>query len=465
MKKNIFIFLCGLSFCLVSCSDSFFDMKPSTSVSTDVIYKTSSDFNIAVIGCYSKLQTQVDFYTECCEYRSDNLSLSAPTSGTQDRYDIDHFVEKQSNGILDDYWGNFSNSVYRCNMILDKIDAASFDEKLKQQYKGETLFIRAFTYFNMYRIWGGVPIARNVVDVEEALKTPRATDEQMLKYIAGDLQQILDENMLPEKHKDENIGRITLGAVRTLLGKVYLTFHKWNQAKEVLSEVLGNYQLVKPIQRVFDVHNKMNGELIFVVRFNKEVEGEGHGYWYNLTNLTDDSNQSESLINCFEDGDARKELIQYVKADKNVCLMNKFFDTKSSTYNVVGNDQIILRYADVLLMYAEALNEISYDASVNSIALNCINEVRRRSGLSDLSEIANQDDFRKAILDERQREFPYEGHRWFDLVRMGYAKEVMSKEGVDLQDYQMLFPIPQKEIEKINDSSILWQNPGYNNAN
>ena len=209
----------------------------------------------------------------------------------------------------------------------------------------------------------------------------------------------------------------------------------------------------------------MNKEIIFAIRFNKEVEGEGHGYWYSITNLTDDSNQSESLVNSYATNDDRKNLITYVNAAANVCLMNKFFDVKSDTYNVVGNDQILLRYADVLLMYAEALNEIGYDASEGSVALKQLNDVRERAGLGKLSnvELPDQSSFRRAILDERQREFPYEGHRWYDLVRMGYAKEIMKNEGFDIQDYQLLFPIPHNEIEKIGNTEILWQNPGYGN--
>lgn len=132
---------------------------------------------------------------------------------------------------------------------------------------------------------------------------------------------------------------------------------------------------------------------------------------------------------------------------------------------MVGNDQILLRYADVLLMYAEALNEIGYDASEGSVALKQLNDVRERAGLGKLSnvDLPDQSSFRRAILDERQREFPYEGHRWYDLVRMGLAKEVMRNEGFDIQDYQLLFPIPQNEIEKIGNTEILWQNPGYGN--
>ena len=391
--------------------------------------------------------------------------MGAPTAGTQDRYDIDHFTEKPSNGILSSYWANFNNNVYRCNLLLDQIDGANFAENLKKQYKGEAMFIRALNYFNMYRIWGGVPATKHVVSAAEALKVARYSDEQMFDLIAGDLKEIVDNNYLPETYSSADMGRATSGAAKALLGKVYLTFHKWTEAKDILSQLIGKYQLVSPIAQVFNVDNKNNNEIIFAVHFNKEIEGEGHSYWYNLTNASDDTNQTSSLLNTFPTGDARKDLITYVQVEKNVRLMNKFYDTKSPTFKTVGNDQILLRYADVLLMYAEALNEIQYDASEGSLALKYLNAVRQRAGISNLTvkQLPTQEKFRKGILVERQREFPYEGQRWFDLVRMGFAKSVMAENGVEIKDYQLLFPIPQQEIEKVGDKSILWQNPGYDN--
>lgn len=463
--KKILVLASLATLLMTSCGDSFFDLEPASSVTIDKVYKTASDYNVAVIGCYAKLQSQVNFYTECCEYRSDNLSLGAPTAGTQDRYDIDHFTEKPSNGILSSYWANFNNNVYRCNLLLDQIDGANFAENLKKQYKGEAMFVRALNYFNMYRIWGGVPATKHVVSAAEALKVARYSDEQMFDLIAGDLKEIVDNNYLPETYSSADMGRATSGAAKALLGKVYLTFHKWTEAKDILSQLIGKYQLVSPIAQVFNVDNKNNNEIIFAVHFNKEIEGEGHSFWYNLTNASDDTNQTSSLLNTFPTGDARKDLITYVQVEKNVRLMNKFYDTKSPTFKTVGNDQILLRYADVLLMYAEALNEIQYDASEGSLALKYLNAVRQRAGISNLTakQLPTQEKFRKGILVERQREFPYEGQRWFDLVRMGFAKSVMAENGVEIKDYQLLFPIPQQEIEKVGNKSILWQNPGYDN--
>lgn len=306
-------------------------------------------------------------------------------------------------------------------------------------------------------------MTNKVVTVAEALKIGRSSDQQVYDFLVGDLNQVINENMLPSSYTSADMGRVTSGAAMALLGKIYLTFHKWTEARNVLSQLVGRYSLMTTPEQVFDVNNKMNDEIIFAVRFNKDVEGEGHGYWFSIINLTDDTNQTKSLKECYKDGDKRKNLITYVKVEDKVCVMNKFKDVKSATYNTVGNDQIILRYADVLLMYAEALNEISYSNLQNSEAMVALNAVHTRAGLSPLqiTELPDQDSFRKAIMLERQQEFPYEGQRWFDLVRMGGAKEAMKAEGHIIQDYQYLYPIPKTELERINNTELLWQNTGY----
>lgn len=464
MKKYI-IALSTLVLLLSSCADSFFDLEPSEQVPADKVYKTAKDFDVAVIGSYAKLQTQVSYSTELCEYRSDNMYLTAPTTGTQDRYDIDKFKETAANGILEDYWANFNNGVYRANLILDQIDNATFDETLKAQYKGEALFIRAITYFNMYRIWGGVPTTKTVVTAAEGLKIGRSSDQEMYDLIVGDLKAIIDESMLPSSYGNTQVGRVTSGATRALLGKVYLTFHKWTEARDVLQPLIGQYQLQPTPADVFDVNKKMNSEIIFAVRFNKDVVGEGHSYWFTESNPSNATNPSPQLLASYSDpNDLRKDLMSYVPAgDGKVYLLKKFYDVMNSSTNTVGNDQIILRYADVLLMYAEAFNEVSYNGAPTSPALEALNAVHTRAGLTpiDISSLPNKDSFRKAIMIERQQEFPYEGHRWFDLIRMGYAKEVMANIGINMSDYQYLYPIPKTEIERINDESLMWQNPEY----
>lgn len=447
----------------ISC-EKFFDLTPDTEVPVENVYKTASDFDIAIIGCYAKLQSQFSIYTELCEYRSDDLYISAPTAGTQDRYDIDNFKEQSSNGILEDAWSNFNNGIYRCNMVLDRIDQADFDEGLKKQYKAEALFLRAYTYFNMYRIWGGVPVARHVLSVNEALKTGRSSKEEMYTFIAGDLEEIVNGAMLPVSYVAGNKGRVTLGAAKALLGKVYLTFGKDQEAATLLAGMIGTYSLLPNIADVFHVDNEDNREIIFAVKWNKTVVGEGHGAWFSISNLTDDSGRSQVLKNLYEDGDARKTLLEYRKVEGvNLYLMNKFYDTRDETNLTYGNDQVLLRYSDVLLMYAEALNNIAYSNDQNSEQMKALNAVHTRAGLPSLSitDLGSQDAFKRAICKERQMEFPYEGQRWFDVVRMGYAQEFAAAEGHEIQSYQLVFPIPNAEIERINDPALLWQNPNY----
>lgn len=450
---------------MTSCSDSFFDLEPDDEVVGDKVYKTENDFELAVNACYSKLQTQMDFYIEMCEYRSDNLTLKAPTAGTQDRYDIDMFSETSANGILDNLWENFYNGIYRCNKILDKIDGADFDQAKKQQFKGEAMFVRALTTFNMYKAWGTVPAPRRVLSVGEALQLGRPTEQEMYTYLAGDLEQIISENMLPDTYSGNDVGRATAGAAKALLAKVYLTFKRHQEAVNLLKGMMGTYELLPNIADVFDVNNKMNREVIFAVRYNKNVVGEGHGAWYSITNLTDDNNRTKTLTHLYDGtNDARADLLEYVKVPGvNTCLMRKYYDTRDESTRQYGPDNILIRYADVVLMYAEALNEVAYSGSSDSEALKALNMVHTRAGLSpiDIADVPGQDEFRKAVMLERQKEFPYEGHRWFDSVRLGGAKEAAAADGKGISDYQLLYPIPLSEIERINNTDILWQNPGY----
>lgn len=464
--KTLFLAIMSLQMLtLSSCGDSFFELEPHNQVTVNGMYKTVADYRTAVNGCYAKLQSQVNFYIEMCEYRSDNLSISAPTSGTQDRYDIDRFQDVASNGILLTYWSNFDNGVYRCNLLLDRIDDATIDNQLKAQFKGEALFIRALTYFNMYRCWGGVPATSHVVTPNEALSIPRSSETEMYSFISGDLKNIIENNLLPEQYtSSDDAGRATLGAAKTLLAKVDLTFGYDAEATELLASLIDKYTLLDNPADVFSVDNKLNDEIIFAIQFDKSIQGEGHSQWCGITNETDNTGQSNTLKNLYSANDKRANLIQYRKVEgRNLYLPGKFYDTPDPVNNTYGNDYILLRYPDVLLMYAEALNNQSYNASQSSQALISLNKVRTRAGLTALTsdDVPDKFSFKRAILDERQREFPYEGQRWFDLVRMGYAKEVMAAEGFSITDNQLLYAIPTEEMERIGNDQILWQNPGY----
>lgn len=464
MKKIFILPLVVAGGILSSCSDSFFELTPDDAVTTENLFKTEKDFLIVLNGCYAKLQTQSDFYTELCEWRGDNLTIDAPTAGTQDRYDLDKFREVPSNGIINDIFANLNNHVYRCNVLLDRIDDANFDESIKKRIKGEALFLRSYTWFNMYRVWGPVVIADHVVSVNESLGMGRASESEMYDAIVNPLEEIVNNKMLPVSYSGDDMGRVTIGAAKTLLGKVYLTFKQPQKAADVLSTLIGQYSLQPTVVDCFNINNPFNSEVIWSIRYNKTIPGEGHGAWYGITNLTSDDHRTDTFNNLYSTDDNRKAAVEYVEVPGvNMCLIRKYFDTPDGSTAKYGNDFIVYRYADVLLMYAEALNEVSYNNTQTSPALLALNEVHQRAGLTpiDISDIGSQDAFRHAILVERQKEFPYEGHRWFDAVRLGAANEVAANEGVSIQEYQHIFPYPTTELERVNNTSLVWQNPGY----
>ncbi len=457
MKKIKTLLLTAITI-LSACKEDFIDLAPVSEPNAENFYKTANDFNTALVAAYSTLQSHVDIYFELVEYRSDNLFLDAPTAGTQDRYNIDKFKETSANELLNEAWGVHYNGLLRCNKILTLIGGVEMNEALKEQYEGEARFIRAYTYFNLVRFWGKVPLVLQPVSPEEALKIGRTDVSKVYNAIKEDLT--IASEYLPSSYSGSDLGRATSGAASTLLGKVYLTQGKFSEAKAILSQVLGKYSLLNNVDDVFDVNNKMNTEIIFAIRFNKDVVGEGHGLWFSVSDITT-SPISDDLLNAFSANDKRRNLVAYTKVGS-VLVLNKFHDERSLVTNSAGNDYIILRYPDVLLMYAEAHNEMGYNA--NGDAFKYLNEVHTRAGLTPLTsdDLPNQVAFRAAILKERQFEFPFEGQRWFDLIRTGAAIDEIAKTGLSIREYQFIYPVPNAEIEKINNKDIFDQNPGYN---
>ena len=291
MKKYKLILFLSTALLSVACTDSFFDLEPSSSVPTDKVYKTAEDFNVAVIGCYSKLQTQVSYFTECCEYRSDNLTLSAPTAGTQDRYDIDQFADKASNGILEDAWANFNNGVYRCNLVLDRIDEANFDATLKKQYKGEALFIRALTYFNMYRLWGGIPMTNKVVTVAEALKIGRSSDQQVYDFLVGDLNQVINEKKAQIADFDSQLSN-----AKTLASQYASTIRKQNEviAQEQARQEKARKEAEEKAKKAAKAGTKTSNSATTASTDSGTTDSTGGSSSSNNTASTDDSDNSSS---------------------------------------------------------------------------------------------------------------------------------------------------------------------------
>ena len=462
MKPKYFLALGLLVLGLGSCGESFFEQYPSNNITEGNFYKTDDDFNQGVVACYAKLKTQMSFHLTEIGYRGDENVLESMAVSTQNRYDIDHFAETANNGILNDIWNAWYNGIYRCNDVLDHMTGAKIANYDK--YRGECLFLRSWWYFNLYRVFGVVPITRTVVTPAAAKLIPRCTEEEMYTLLTEDLAEaarLLPPTPGPEKARVANI------AAYTLLAKVYLTFGKPGEAKTALEEAMKNtsYGLESTTKKVFDVGNKMNREIIFALYYNK-ANDTGHGYWYSTTKPEEAQlTQPAPVFRALYDArDNRLPLIsEYTEDKKGTYLLNKWFDNRNDALkgNVVENDFPHLHYADVVLMYAEALAESG--GSLDD-ALVWLNKTRVRAGLDELTtdEVKSLAEFRRELADERGREFALEGHRWFDLVRLGLAVDYFRGLGYSLDAHNLIFPIPQSQIEIVNNPSILWQNPGFN---
>lgn len=251
MKSTYYLLLGVAALGTVSCSDSFFEQYPSNSVTENNYYITDDDFDQGVAACYHKLKTQMGYHLNELAYRSDECCKQAMTVSDASTYYFDHFEENSSNAIMSDIWNAWYNGIYRCNDVLDHLEGR---EELPNydKYRGEVLFMRSWWYFNLYRAFGGVPIAHKVVSPADAKTIRRCTDDEMYALLTGDLAEAA--RLLPASKGAEK-ARVTDIAAWTLLAKVYLTFGKPGEAKTALEEAMKNpnYGLVNTTADAFNV--------------------------------------------------------------------------------------------------------------------------------------------------------------------------------------------------------------------
>lgn len=441
------------------CSNDFFEQYPTNSVTEGNFWQTDDDYNQAVRGCYHRVKSGLSFHLNELGYRSDENELADMAVSTQQRYDFDHFSVIPNNSLLSTLWSNTYNGIYRCNDLLAHLGDGTGVTNAKR-YRGETLFIRAWHYFTLYRVFGVVPLTGTVVAPAEAKNVARCTDAQMYEFLTNDLTEAA--GLLPDS-PDAEKARVTSMAAWTLLAKVHLTFGQKAAAKTAIEEAMKNkaYGMETSTARVFDTANKMNKEIIFALYYNKATDS-GHGYWYSsTTNVEDDIRNPTKEFKAIYDKtkDNRYALLTDYTKVGNAYVMKKWYDTYDATYTtVVGNDFPHLRYADLVLMYAEAVADTDMPT-----ALTYLNMTRTRAGLTELTstEVPDMKTFVTELLAERGREFALEGQRWFDLVRLGRAVEFFSAMGYSVKDRDLLFPIPNDQIEIVDNPAILWQNPGY----
>jgi hypothetical protein len=503
MKKYAYIFWMALTTGLIatSCSKSFLQVNPETTLNGSTFFQTEPEINQAVIGAYSPLLTlgRVSYWL-FGEVRSDNTTIQYNTADRSPfiREYVDQFIGQSTSTVISDFWLASYQGISRCNDVLAHIDdkTITMSDSSRNQYKGEAEFLRGYYYFTLVRQFGGVPLRLSVIDAPSDVKSSgRASVDDVYRQILADVTDAAVK--LPASYAAASKGRITSGAANTLLGEVYMTNKRFADALTALRKVTG-YGLMANYQDIFDPAKKNNMESIFEINYLGSQATLASNFLYIFAPLnsgtvvdgdpavsispavsTSGMNiPTKDMINAYEGGDLRKDIslaTGYVKggnfiAEPYVKKYNWGFGPSGQT-NV---DVMVYRYADVLLMIAECVNE---QGALDNEAFTLLNQIRTRAGLPAKSQgnadpalsVDTQNEMRDAIAKERRVELAFENHRWYDLVRTGKAVSVMNAHGIDQKSQfstipstaynvtvnNLLLLIPQTEI----DLDKLTQNP------
>lgn len=486
-----------ISAALGSCSD-FLDVAPQNAVVPANFFQSESDFIQAVNGAYAPLQSLYNNPASWAmgEMRSDNTHFFYNNDFRSPMpEEIDEFVNGAENTVTADrYYINF-DMIARANKILSVIDEAKLDKAKSDNFKGQALFLRALGYFDLVRYYGGVPLPLTPAADLASATLPRSTREQVYARIIEDATAAA--GLLLNKASQE-AGRATSGAAWMLLGDVHLNLKNWAEAESALSKVTG-YTLMNEYGAVFNPANKNNQESVFEVQYLQGTSlNLSSAFPYAFVPLTPDyakytlgpvGSQSASgsgwniptddLLSTYEDPTKDKRFnasIGFITGPSTVSDTSyvnlpyiKKYQYPHAVFNQTNENFPIYRYAETLLMQAEAANELGKVAD----AQNFLNQVRKRAGLEN-SSAKDQAALREAILKERRVELAFENKRWLDLVRTGGAISVMNAYGAKLKanpayfyltpasytldEKDLLFPIPFLEIQVNPD---LVQNPGY----
>jgi hypothetical protein len=484
--NNAIIF--GLMILLtMGCGEDFLDRSDPGVLTWDKLYNTKEDFNAALAGCYQSIMDPASDNVWFGDIAGDNVYITRyQPSGTM--RDIDQLVVSAQDGSLSSYWSSNYITIQRVNMLLDRLANSAVADNDKKVFEAEARFLRAYSYFNLVRIFGGVPVYDQSVDIDVIYNTPRSSAEEVLDLIVSDL---IEAKNIDSYRTSEDLatagGKASTTAAKTLLGKVYLWKKDFVNAETTLADVVATSgKQLEELSVLFDPDNPFNNEIIFSINYDR-VNGFSNPFVsttvpYNspvgsvYPNISEKYGSGYLMVEQFTAGkfdpqDKRAALIDTLifenlgLIDTNV-FSRKYVDTLTTFNGWSGSNTIILRYADVLLMYAEALNE----NGKTDQAYQYINQVRTRAGIGDLPEGYSKEQMFQALADERQKEFLLEGDRWFDLVFRGFdfLKQEMEEyiphayleqnRIITVKNNCMLFPIPESQRQV---KPILEQNPGY----
>jgi hypothetical protein len=442
----------------------FLDEKPISNLIEQTYYENTEQVETGVIACYDGLQKVYDIEFKLTEIRADN------TSGVSLEGDwgaIKFFRDAPSNFFLLDYWQRAYNTIARCNLVLKYINNVS-DPVKKRNFEGEAKFIRSLMYFNLVRLYGDVPLLTESIKFDDFEKFKRISKAEIYTQIKKDLLTSVD--YCPSAWPTAQVARVTKGASQALLANAYLTLKEYENAKVQLTPLLGTnfkggtYALNPSYSAIFSITSEMSKEILFAVRYKASANGEGNSFSYEYSNNGDARNVKASTPYqaLFEANDVRKATT--FNAANGLCT--KFLDATAPQRDA-GNDFPVIRFADVLLMYAEASNELL--ASPNIDVLGPLNEVRARAVASQYTTLSTKEAAREAIFKERKLEFGFENSRWYDLVRMDQASTISilnayltstGNPNITVPAFRLIFPIPQTEIDLSKGN--LKQSPGYN---
>ncbi len=503
MKTKYLIPIIFLAFS--SCSKDFLEQNDPNAVAVGQYFKTENDVALALNGAYRVLREGDAIGDLYNEERSDNRGTNDNQSNAGEPFQFNDFSILPGNSYLKSHWSALYKGVNNCNVLLSHIDEVKFnDEALKERYKAEAKFLRAYLYFCLVRKWGDVPLSTKELSSKSAAEEVAFREKKEVVYgqIVQDLKDGLTSN-LANTQWEYAVGRVSKVAINALLGQVYLTMGatlsadnqaNMNAAEQYLTAAYNMKTFGKlteiPYTDVFDVSKKNTcKELILQVgyiqgdqnyRSNKAADYQARGETINSLKPSTGAgaNVKTDLVKDYESGDVRKDFSVHFAANTQVndWYVTKYRD-KSEAAGVLGwggNDEILMRYADVMLMLAETKMRLNKNAE----AISLLNEVRERAALPDYETSMRNSAYatkyptlKEAILHERRVELAFENHRWYDLIRNFTATELVDYfKKKDQADYGLArianittkdfyYPIPFDEY-KLNPEKM-YQNPGY----
>jgi hypothetical protein len=475
--KNIIISSLSVIILMVAlpaCKKSFVDITPQGIVPVTTYYNTEIDIRSALTGAYSSLRPIYNEQYGFGEVPSDNTETygeSEALYGEQDK-----FTWSAASTNLQNAYKRFFTTIAYSNIVLGHVDGPVMTAANRASYTGQAKFLRALMYFNLVRMFGGVPLVLTELTSEQQAYTyNRATAAAVYAQIEKDLTEAAA--VLPASYTGTDIGRATNIAANALLGKVYMFQNKFTQAESILASVSATAGTLIPYSQVFGLGTDNNKDIIFSVQYLGGGFGEGNTFARGFVpqpsgttitaSVTGNSNNvgTGDLFRAYEAGDARLgvSIGTFVSGTLTYYYARKFIYPSVTGVSEGDNDWPVLRYGDIILLYAEALNE----NGKTSEALTQLNLVRTRATLAGKFGL-NQADARTAIRNERRVELAFEAERWFDLIRWNTYVTVMTAFKTNNKPANgnigtitanlNLFPIPLREIQ-LNKN--LTQNPGY----